>query len=141
VDEHPSGGRVATNVATAPYAFGDSRIAYFLAVCRFQSFSAAAKACGVSQPSVTAGVHRLERAVGGMLLERGTPVCLTALGQDLYPLFEEIDAVTARVAVQIVERCGALAGMTNSRASQGDGSERPEQQDLREKKDSTDKPE
>jgi molybdenum-dependent DNA-binding transcriptional regulator ModE len=79
------------------------RVRYFLAVCRHGGFSAAARACGVSQPSVTMAVQRLERSVGGMLFERKHPVRLTPLGMELLPVLEDMQSVADRLAA-IVER-------------------------------------
>jgi DNA-binding transcriptional LysR family regulator len=84
--------------AADEFALTDARVRYFLAVCEHGSFTQAAKACGVTQPSVTAGVRRLERAVKGRLFERRHPVKLTMLGARLRPMLEEIQAVNLRVA-------------------------------------------
>ena len=80
-------------------------VRYFLAVCETGSFTEAARRCGVSQPSVTTAVRRLERVVGGDLLVRRRPVRLTPLGAALRPAFEvmrqasnTIAAVTAEAA-------------------------------------------
>lgn len=85
------------------------RIRYFLAVCRHGSFTAAARACGVSQPSVTTGVRRLERALGGSLFERRHPVRLTALGTKLRPLLEELQSAVDRVTTVVEARKGTAA--------------------------------
>lgn len=37
-----------------------SGVRYFLAICETQGFGTAARACGVSQPTVTGAVRRLE---------------------------------------------------------------------------------
>ncbi len=91
-------------------ALGDVRIRYFLAVCEHGSFSVAAEACNVSQPSVSTGVRRLEKAVGGKLFERRHPVRLTPLGAQLRPMLEEMQALTARVAAFLDERHGISIG-------------------------------
>jgi molybdenum-dependent DNA-binding transcriptional regulator ModE len=77
---------------------GDVRVRYFLAVCEHASFSLAAEACGVSQPSVSTAVRRLERAVGGRLFERRHPVRMTSLGTQLRPMLEEMQATAVRIA-------------------------------------------
>ena len=82
------------------------RVRYFLAVCEHGIFTAAAKVCGVSQPSVTTGVRRLERAVGGTLFVRRHPVQVTPLGAELRPGFEEMQCLADRV-VAVVERRSA----------------------------------
>lgn len=43
---------------------------YFLAILECGTFTGAAKACNVAQPSVTAAIQRLEAAIGGKLFER-----------------------------------------------------------------------
>jgi LysR family hydrogen peroxide-inducible transcriptional activator len=67
------------------------QVRYFLAVCRERNFTRAAERCEVRQPSLTAGIQRLEREIGGNLFVRSTPVQLSALGRDLRPLFVRID--------------------------------------------------
>ena len=97
------------------------RIRYFLAVYEHGSFTTAAKVCGVSQPSVTLGVRRLERAVGGKLFERRHPARLTPLGAELRPLFEAMQRLADRV-IAVVERqspatpdqVGNILGRTSS---------------------------
>lgn len=46
------------------------QLRYFLAVAQTGSFTAAAKACHVSQPSLSAQVAKLEAELGGPLIER-----------------------------------------------------------------------
>src|SRR5262249_42681892 len=58
-----------------------AQIRYFLAVCETRHFTRAAAKCGVSQPSLSAAIKRLERECGGALFERGPPVRLTARGR------------------------------------------------------------
>ncbi len=76
-----------------------SRVRYFLAVGEHGSFTAAARACGVTQPSVTMGVRRLERAIGGALLERRRPAALTPLGANARPLLQELISIVDRIAL------------------------------------------
>ena len=78
-----------------------SSVRYFLAVCETRGFSAAAKACGVSQPAVTSAVRRLEQIVGGKLFARSQPVKLTPLGVKLRPAFQGLQSAADRVAAQI----------------------------------------
>lgn len=96
--------------AAGEFALADARVRYFLAVCEHGSFTLAAKACGVTQPSVTAGVRRLERAVRGRLFERRHPVRLTVLGARLRPMLEEIQAVNVRVAALLDQSRSIPAG-------------------------------
>lgn len=80
------------------------RVRYFLAVCETGSFTAAAKACGVSQPAVTTGVARLERALGDTLFERRHPVRLTQFGAQMRPLLEALQLAAERVTAAIEQR-------------------------------------
>lgn len=87
-----------------------SRVRYFLAVCEHGSFTAAARACGVTKASVTTGVDRLERTLGAKLFER-QPVRLTSLGAELRPLFETMQSAADCVHT-IIER--HIVGPTRS---------------------------
>src|SRR6516164_9636546 len=60
-------------------------IRYFLAVAETASFTAAAERCHVTQPTLSAGVARLEDEIGSRLFERGRRAALTAAGQKLLP--------------------------------------------------------
>jgi len=46
------------------------QLRYFLAIVRTGSFTAAARACHVSQPSLSSQIAKLEGELGGPLLER-----------------------------------------------------------------------
>jgi len=59
-----------------------SQISYFLRVCDTLNFTRAAEQCYVSQPSLSAAIHKLEEELGGSLFDRsGKQVALTALGE------------------------------------------------------------
>lgn len=60
-------------------------IRYFLAVAETASFTTAAERCHVTQPTLSAGVARLEDEIGSRLFERGRRAALTAAGQRLLP--------------------------------------------------------
>ena len=65
------------------------QIKYFLAVERERSFTKAAQACEVSQPSLTRGIAKLESELGGRVFERklrGSE--LTELGRLVLPQLE-----------------------------------------------------
>jgi LysR family hydrogen peroxide-inducible transcriptional activator len=47
-----------------------AQIRYFLSVYEELNFTRAAERCGVSQPSLTNGIRRLEHHFGGMLFHR-----------------------------------------------------------------------
>ncbi len=91
-------------------------VRYFLAVCEHGSFTAAAKACRVSQPSVTTGIHRLERAVGDRLFERRHPIRLTLLGSKLLPFLQELQAIADRAYVEIRQHRASQADLSGAAA-------------------------
>ena len=66
------------------------QIRYFLALCAERSFTRAARRCGISQPSLTAAIMRLEQALGSALFERKPTVRLTVLGQAVHPYLQRI---------------------------------------------------
>lgn len=64
---------------------------YFLAVAEGGSFTRAAKACGVSQPALTAAIKRLEGEFEGELFTRGRGGAkLTPLGEMMLPRMQRI---------------------------------------------------
>ena len=66
-------------------------VQYFLAVCEEGTFTGAAKRCGVSQPSLSNAIKRLERKLGGLLFDRKpNNVRLSKLGQALSPYFKKL---------------------------------------------------
>jgi LysR family transcriptional regulator, hydrogen peroxide-inducible genes activator len=67
-----------------------SQIKYFLAVCRVGGFGRAAAICGISQPSLSAAIRRLEGELGSPLFERGPPVRISPLGEAIKPHFKVI---------------------------------------------------
>ena len=66
------------------------QIRYFLALCEERSFTRAARQCGISQPSLTNAIIRLEQELGGPLLERKPAVALTVLGHAIHPYLRRI---------------------------------------------------
>ena len=75
------------------------QISYFLALCEEQSFTRAARRCGVAQPSLTRAIQELESECGGPLFERGkSNVSLTGLGHHVKPDFVRIDRALSDVA-------------------------------------------
>jgi DNA-binding transcriptional LysR family regulator len=66
------------------------QIKYFLAVCQVRGFTRAAVICGISQPSLSNAIRRLEGELGGALFDRGPPVRLSPLGEAVKPHFKTI---------------------------------------------------
>jgi len=60
-------------------------VRYFVSVVEAAGFTAAAERCHVTQPTLSAGIARLEEEVGARLFERGRRVALTAAGQRFLP--------------------------------------------------------
>ena len=60
-------------------------IRYFLALCEELNFNKAAKRCGISQPSLTNAIKRLEENVGGLLFLRQRGAQPTALALAIKP--------------------------------------------------------
>lgn len=79
-----------------------AQIRYFSAICETRHFTRAARRCGVSQPSLSNAIRRLEEEFGGRLFDRGPPVRLSALGEAVKPHFvailHEVDNIQRRVA-------------------------------------------
>ena len=74
------------------------QVTYFLALCEEQSFTHAAKRCGVAQPSLTRAIQLLEQEIGGRLFKRSnSSVRLTELGVLVYPDFMRISQSTENI--------------------------------------------
>src|SRR5690349_12179987 len=67
------------------YAVNLVFIRYFLAVADTGNFTTAAERCHVTQPTLSAGIARLEEEVGARLFDRGRRSGLSAAGQRLLP--------------------------------------------------------
>lgn len=81
----------------------------FAVVARERSFTAAARLLGVSQPSVSARIQRLEQQLGEPVFERlGRGVRLTALGEALRPTADRALAL-AQEADELVTGVSALS--------------------------------
>lgn len=67
-----------------------AQIRYFLVVCEVRNFTQAAAICGISQPSLSVAIRRLEEELGGPLFDRGPPAEPSALGDAVKPRFKII---------------------------------------------------
>ena len=73
-------------------------VQYFLAICEHGTFTNAAKSCGVTQPSLSNAIKRLERKLGGVLFHRESKiVSLTKFGVALLPSFKELNKCAASI--------------------------------------------
>jgi DNA-binding transcriptional LysR family regulator len=78
------------------------QINYFVALCEEQSFTRAARRCGVAQPSLTRAIQELENECGGQLFERNrSSVSLTSLGLHVKSDFTRIDRALSEIALKI----------------------------------------
>jgi hypothetical protein len=92
-----------------------SQIHYFLALCEERNFTRAAKRCGVSQPSLTNAIKRLERKLGGSLFHRDRRnIQLTELGRVVKPYFKQLD----QCAYQAKHKAGKLLAARSVKSSQ-----------------------
>jgi DNA-binding transcriptional LysR family regulator len=102
-------GRV-TEVQNIP-EFDWNDLRYFLAVAREGSTLGAAKALGVSQPTVQRRLAALEQRVGCELIEsRPTGYCLTHLGRELLPFAQNIEQEVLAFAREISARDKSFSG-------------------------------
>jgi DNA-binding transcriptional LysR family regulator len=68
-----------------------NQIRYFINLAETLNFTAAARSSGVSQPSLTRAIQRLEEELGGPLIHRdGKNSRLTGLGQDVEAEFQRM---------------------------------------------------
>ena len=84
---------------------------YFVVVAREGSTLAAAKALGVSQPTVQRRLAALENQIGCELIEhRPTGYRLTELGKELLPFAERVEQEAVAFARKLSTRDGSLSG-------------------------------
>jgi DNA-binding transcriptional LysR family regulator len=86
-----------------------NQVLYFLNLAQSLNFTEAARQSGVSQPSLTRAIQRLEDELGGPLIYRdGKDTRLTALGRDVQVEFMRIqsslDAVTEIAETSVIGR-------------------------------------
>ena len=82
------------------------QIKYFLVLREELNFTRAAQRCGVSQPTLTGCIKRLEAELGGLLFARRRKISVTHLGHAMAPYFERIvqDAQDALDAAHALRR-------------------------------------
>jgi LysR family hydrogen peroxide-inducible transcriptional activator len=78
-------------------------VRYFLALCDERHFGEAAKRCGISQPTLTNAIKRLEVIAGGPLFMRGPPAELTPLALALKPHFEQMLRAAEQAQLEIAK--------------------------------------
>jgi len=82
-----------------------SHIRYFLNLAETLNFTEAAKLSGVTQPTLTRAIQRLEDDLGGLLLYRdGKDTRLTALGREIRGEFANIAGAERRIRASVENR-------------------------------------
>lgn len=95
---------------------------YFLAVADTGSLSAAARALGVSQPTVGRQVQMLEQALNVRLFDRRPDgYAMTEAGSRILDLVQDIDGTMRVIERRIGDENGKLAGKVRITAAQGIG--------------------
>lgn len=95
-----------------------SLIRSFLAVAEAGSLSAAARATGISQPTLGRHVQAIEAALGVAVFARTAQgLTLTEAGQDLMPSARAMQAAAAELALTARARAGGMAGTVRITAS------------------------
>lgn len=82
----------------------DDRLRKFAAVIDAGSFTTAAAALHISQPALSAAVHKLERELQALLLVRGIrPLQLTPAGEQAYATAKELAVSTDNLRLRLAE--------------------------------------
>ena len=93
------------------------QVRYFLTLCKERNFTRSAKHCGVSQPSLSNAIKRLEQELGGQLFHRNRLSCrLSELGQEVWPHLAKLnqcarDARTQAARFLAAPRAGLAAAL------------------------------
>lgn len=86
-----------------------NQLRYFLSAYEARSFTAAARILGLSQPSVSVAIGKLEEQLGSRLFERGKAgLSPTPLGTDLYLRSSDLLARMDQLEIQLTQRPTAL---------------------------------
>lgn len=85
---------------------------YLIAIENERSFNGAAKACGVTQPTLSAGIKELEYILDQQLVIRGTRknIALTAFGEETVQIAREIINKTNRITARAKQMKAPLTG-------------------------------
>ena len=87
------------------------RLQAFVAVVDHRSFSAAARALGISQPAVTRHVQEMERDTKVKLIDRGQGwLVLTDVGETAYRYARQIVALADNMEQELASASGAVTG-------------------------------
>ena len=85
--------------------FDSNQLRYFLSAYEARSFTAAGRILGLSQPSVSVAIGKLEQQLGSPLFDRGrTGLSPTPLGRDLYLRSSELLARMDQLEIQLTQR-------------------------------------
>ena len=78
-----------------------SQIRYFLALCEERTFTRAAQRCGVSQPTLTNSIRRLEQELGECLFHRGSrETRLSPFGAAMRPYLRHLERSAENVRAE-----------------------------------------
>ena len=93
----------------------NQQIRYFLAVCDELNFTRAAFRCGITQPTLSMGLRRMEQSLGGNLFIRTPEVRLTPLAEQLRPILAEVDRLLTKVELLCVGAAKIKVAATRSK--------------------------
>lgn len=102
---HDSSLRTANQAADLPNPIAKAmtsqyswqRLAWFAASMRYETLTEAARRLGVAQSTLVIQINRLERDIGGLLIdraERGRPMALTTLGEQVLAAIDGVERLT-----------------------------------------------
>jgi LysR family hydrogen peroxide-inducible transcriptional activator len=81
-----------------------TQMEYVLAVHRFGHFAKAAKACFVTQPTLSMQIQKLEEAIGAVIFDRSKkPILLTPLGEKLIEGMQKVVAEAKALETMVLE--------------------------------------
>jgi DNA-binding transcriptional LysR family regulator len=80
------------------------QVKYAIAVSEELTFTGAAKRCGITQPTITNAMKKLEHELGGLLFKRGRTVELTPFGSQMMTQFYRIQDVCTSIDAVLLSR-------------------------------------